>query len=63
MEHILTQQDGKKRLMQVVTELSKASVLAVPHERALAIRDDVSFFQTVRAAFAKATYTVWKTQD
>lgn len=63
MEHILTQQDGKKRFMQVVTELSKAFVLAVPHEKALAIRDDVGFFQTVRAAFAKATPPDGKTQE
>jgi type I restriction enzyme R subunit len=49
--------------MQVVTELSKAFVLAVPHEKALTIRDDVGFFQTVRAAFAKATPTEGKTQE
>ena len=63
MEHILQQQDGKKRFMQVVTELSKAFVLAVPHEEALAIRDDVGFFQTVRVAFVKATPTEGKTQE
>jgi len=63
MEHVLTQQDGKKRFMQVVTELSKAFALAVPHEQALAIRDDVGFFQTVRAAFAKATPSEGKTQE
>ena len=63
MEHVLTQQDGKKRFMQVVTELSKAFALAVPHEQALAIRDDMGFFQTVRAAFAKATPTEGKTQE
>ncbi len=49
--------------MQVVTELSKAFVLAVPHEEALAIRDDVGFFQTVRVAFVKATPTEGKTQE
>jgi type I restriction enzyme R subunit len=63
MEHVLTQQDGKKRFMQVVTELSKAFALAVPHEKALIIRDDVGFFQAVRAAFAKATPTEGKTQE
>jgi type I restriction enzyme R subunit len=49
-EHILAQDDGKNRLNQAVTELSKAFALAVPHEAALAIRDDVAFFQAVRAA-------------
>jgi len=37
-----------------VTELSQAFALAVPHERALAVRDDVAFFQAVRAALAKS---------
>lgn len=63
MEHILEQADGKKRYLQVVTELSKAFVLAVPNEQALAIRDDVSFFQTIRAAFVKATPTEGKSQE
>ena len=59
MEHILGRdpQNGKKRFLQAVTELSKAFALAVPHEQALAIRDDVGFFQAVRAAFAKTTTT------
>ncbi len=52
-EHILSQEDGKKRLLGAVTELSQSFALAVPHERALAIRDDVGFFQAVRAALAK----------
>jgi type I restriction enzyme R subunit len=53
-EHILKQDDGKKRLTQAVTELSKAFALAVPHEDALAIRDDVGFFQTVRSVLNKS---------
>ncbi|MBW2343913.1 MAG: type I restriction endonuclease subunit R [Deltaproteobacteria bacterium] len=53
-EHILSQHDGKARLMKAVTDLSQAFALAVPHERALAIRDDVGFFQAVRAALAKS---------
>ena len=55
MEHILQLDDGKKRLLQAVRELSLAFALAVPDERALAIRDDVSFFQAVRAALVKST--------
>jgi type I restriction enzyme R subunit len=52
-EHILAQENGKERLLKAVTELSKAFALAVPHEEALAIRDDMAFFQAVRAALAK----------
>jgi len=55
MEHILQQEDGKKRLLQAVRELSLAFALAVPDERALAIRDDIAFFQAVRTAFIKST--------
>jgi len=52
-EHVLTQEKGKDRLLQAVSELSQAFALAVPHEEALRIRDDVAFFQAVRAALAK----------
>ena len=53
-EHVLRQEDGKARLSAAVTELSKAFALAVPHERAMAVRDDVSFFQAVKAALVKS---------
>jgi type I restriction enzyme R subunit len=56
-EHILAQENGKARLMQAVSELSKAFALAVPHEDALAIRDDVAFFQAVRSALTKRAPT------
>ena len=52
-EHILAQQDGKNRLLRAVHELSQAFALAVPHQEALRIRDDVAFFQAVRASLAK----------
>jgi type I restriction enzyme R subunit len=52
-EHVLAQESGKNRLLQVVTELSKAFALAVPHDEAILIRDDVGFFQAVRTAIAK----------
>jgi len=59
IEHVLQQDKdkGKERLLKTVTQLSRAFALSVPHERAIAIRDDVGFFQTVRAALAKTTTT------
>lgn len=51
----LGQADGKKRYLQAVAALSKAFALAVPHEEALAIRDEVGLFQEIRAALIKAT--------
>ena len=52
-EHILAQESGKDRCLRVVRELSQAFALAVPHAEALRIRDDVAFFQAVRAVLAK----------
>jgi len=52
-EFILAQERGKERLLQAVKELSEAFALAVPHDEALRIRDEVGFFQAVRAALVK----------
>ncbi|MCL4686157.1 type I restriction endonuclease subunit R [Myxococcota bacterium] len=52
-EHILAQENGKDRCVRAVRELSQAFALAVPHEEALRIRDDVAFFQAVQAVLAK----------
>ncbi len=52
-EHIL-KQDAKNRLVKAVADLSKAFALAVPHDEALRIRDDVGFFQAVRSVLAKS---------
>ncbi len=52
-EHILAQENGKERCQQAVRELSQAFALAVPHEEAMGIRDDVAFFQAVRSVLAK----------
>ena len=62
-EHILAQDDGKNRLLRAVTALSQAFALAVPHEEALRIRDDVGFFQAVRAVLAKSTPGDRKTDE
>jgi type I restriction enzyme R subunit len=52
-EHILAQANGKDRCVRAVRELSQAFALAVPHEEALRIRDDVAFFQAVQSVLAK----------
>jgi type I restriction enzyme R subunit len=52
-EHILALEDGKARLLRAVAELSRAFALAVPSDEALAVRDDVGFFQAVRAVLVK----------
>jgi type I restriction enzyme R subunit len=62
-EHILSQENGRDRLLQSVQELSRAFALAVPHEDALRIRDDVAFFQAVRAVLAKRAPGEPKTEE
>lgn len=62
-EHILALEDGKTRLLKAVAELSQAFALAVPNEKALAVRDEVSFFQAMRAVFVKATSSGQKMEE
>ena len=52
-EQVLAQQEGKERFLIAVRELSLAFALAVPHDDAIRIRDEVAFFQAVRSVLAK----------
>lgn len=63
IEHVLGLDDGKSRYLQAVLELSMAFALSVPHQQALAIRDDVGFFQAVRAGIVKATASEKRSAD
>jgi type I restriction enzyme R subunit len=62
-EHILEQEDGKKRWVQVVTELSRAFALCAASDEATEIRDDVSFFQALQAALNKQSSQNRKTPE
>ncbi|MCS5694367.1 type I restriction endonuclease subunit R [Cyanobium sp. FGCU-6] len=62
-QHILEQENGKQRWLQVVTELSRAFALSSGSDEAIAIRDDVSFFQALQAALAKQTSSTSKTPE
>ena len=62
-EHILAQQDGKERCLNAVRELSQAFALSVPHPETTRIRDDVAFFQAVRAALSKQAATEARPQE
>ncbi len=55
MAKVLTLKDGKARYLQVSAELSRAFALSVPHEQAMGIRDEISYFQAVRASIIKNT--------
>lgn len=52
-EHILGLDDGKKRYIDEVTALSQAFAIAVPHDQAMDAKDEVAFFQAVKARLAK----------
>ena len=52
-EHILGLDDGKNRYINEVTLLGRAFALSIPHEKALAVKDEVAFFQAVKARLVK----------
>ena len=58
-EHILSFDNqgkdnrGRKRYLDNVAALSQAFAIAIPHEQAMAVKDEVCFFQTVKARLAK----------
>ena len=53
MDFVLAQDNGKSRYVQAVTELSQAFALVSTHDDAVKIREEVAFFQCLRAQFAK----------
>ncbi len=54
-EQILKQEDGKARFVQVVGDLSKAFALCAATDEAIELRDDISFFQALKAQLAKTS--------
>ena len=52
-EHVLEQDDGKKRFCKVVSEISKAFALCATAEESKALRDEISFYQCVQSALLK----------
>lgn len=48
-----TIRNGKERFIENVIRLQKAFGLSVPHPKAIEIRDDLAFFQAIKARFAK----------
>lgn len=52
-DHILGLDNGKKRFVDEVTALSQAFSIAIPHEQAMDVKDEVAFFQAVKSRLAK----------
>ena len=54
-EHVLGQENGKTRFVQVVTDLSRVFALCAASNEAIELRDDIAFFQAIKAQLAKST--------
>lgn len=52
-DFILGLADGRRRYVNEVTALSKAFALAIPHEEAMNVKDEVAFFQAVKSRLVK----------
>ncbi len=52
-EHILGLEDGKSRYTKQVTLLSQAFALSVPNLKAMEIKDEIGFFQAIKARLTK----------
>jgi type I restriction enzyme R subunit len=62
-EHILEQADGKKRFVETVTALSRAFALCAASAAAIELRDDIAFFQAIKAALMKSSGKSTKTPE
>ncbi|MBF0224222.1 MAG: type I restriction endonuclease subunit R [Desulfobacterales bacterium] len=52
-EHILSLENGKKRFINEVNALSQAFSIAIPHEQAMDVKDEIAFFQAVKSRLTK----------
>lgn len=52
-EHILGLENGKKRYIEEVKALSSAFAIAIPHDEAMDAKDEIAFFQAVKAGLVK----------
>lgn len=53
VEHILSLEDGKNRYIREVTALSKSFAIALPHDEAMDAKDEIAYFQAVKARLVK----------
>lgn len=61
--HILGLENGKKRFLDEVAKLSQAFAIAVPHQKAMDAKDEVAFFQAIKARLAKFESSVGGKSD
>jgi type I restriction enzyme R subunit len=56
-DYIIPQENGKSRYLSSVSALSPAFAFSVPHEKAMALCEEIAFFQSVRGTLIKTTLT------
>ena len=52
-DHILGLENGRKRFIDEVTALSQAFSIAIPHDKAMDVKEKIAFFQTVKSRLVK----------
>jgi type I restriction enzyme R subunit len=62
-DFILGLDKGQERFSMNVSNLSKAFAISVPHPKAIEIRDDLSFFQAIKARISKLRESNKKRSD
>lgn len=62
-DFVLGLDKGQERFSTNVSNLSKAFAISVPHPKALVIRDDLSFFQAIKARISKLRESNKKRSD
>ncbi len=55
LEHVYASEDGRDRVVDLVAALEKAFGLALGTDEAMIARDEVAFFQTIKAAVNKSS--------
>jgi len=53
VDYIFSQENGEQSFTENTKNLLKAFAISVPHERAMAIRDDVALFQAIKSRLVK----------
>lgn len=53
VDYIFSQENGEQSFIENIKNLLKAFAISVPHEKAIAIRDDVALFQAIKSRLVK----------
>lgn len=53
VDYIFSQENGEQSFVENTKNLLKAFAISVPHEKAMAIRDDVALFQAIKSRLVK----------